>query len=253
MNFTGTVPDKTSFRLGFSLTFTTFVNNTSARGARYTRISTKKALILLISFNTLLALALIYLFSTPIGSTNGTTGDATVIYDCIFTWVILWNLIVLSLSQERIWLLGSTIGGIRFIQNHVLSKSAVFTVLTLPTLIPFIGMAVIGHPLFLKLGFIFCVTLVTLAFPASIVGLYIAAFMLPEQYVRSEMPVAGVLSLFIISIPMLYVLSATIVSYLYLPFLLGSIAGMYAIAIFLLSRREFHQKAFRSLVFRRFV
>ena len=253
MNFTGTVPEKTSFRLGFSLTFTTFVNNMSARGARYTRISTKRALILLISFNTVLALLLIYLFSTPIGSTNGTTGDATVIYACIFTWVILWNLIVLSLSQERIWLLGSTIGGIRFIQNHVLSKSAVFTVLTLPTLIPFIGMAVMGHPLFLKLGFIFCVTLVTLSFPASIIGLYIAAFMLPEQYVRSELPVAGVLSLFIISIPMLYVMSAAIVTYLYLPFLFGSIAGMYGIAIFLLSRREFHWRAFRSLVFRRFV
>lgn len=253
IDFAGRRPERTSFRLGLLITFTIMSNYTSARGPRYSRIRTKRGGLYLLLVNVVIAVALVYLFHTPIGSTNGATGDMVLIYASFFTSLIIWNMVSLSLSQERIWLLGSTIGDTRFIRNHVLAKSLLLTILLAPTLIPLAGMAIIGHPLFLKLGTDITVTLVVLAFPSSVFGLYISGFLLQEQYVRNDMPPSGTLSFFVISLPFIFTLVAGIVTYFYMPFLLASAAVMYAVAIFLLLNDGFQQKVFHSLVYRRFV
>ncbi len=123
----------------------------------------------------------------------------------------------------------------------------------IPSLIPLLGMAIIGHPLFLKLGLILSLTLVTMAFPASVLGLYISGFLLPEQYVRNEMPPTGTLSFFVISLPLIFSLVAGFVSYFYIPFLAVSAGVMYVLAIFFLINNGFNQKVFHSLVLRRFI
>lgn len=253
IDFSGSDPHKASKRLGYSLTLSSVANNTSVRGPRYARISTRRELLFLAALNIALAAALIYIFHTPIGATNGAIGDTVIIYGSVFTAMINWSMISMSLAQERIWLMGSTIGGRLFLRNHVLSKSLLFATLMLPSLIPPIGMAIMGHPLFLRLGLFFAGTLALLAFPASVLGLYISGFILPEQFVKNEMPFAGTLSLFVISIPMIFTLIAGLVSYFYIWFLPASAAAMYALAIIFLMNPGLHDRIFHSLVSRRFI
>ncbi len=252
-DFSGMKPHKASFTLGFSLTFSSLVNNNSPRGPRYSRFRTSKELAYLIIFNVGLSALLVYLYHTAIGHSDGSLGDTLIIYSSVFVEMIIWSMVSISFSHERIWLLGSTIGGRSFIKNYVLSKSALLSALMLPSLIPLLAMAIIGHPLFLRLGVLIAVTLVVLSYPAAVLGLYISGYLLPEQYVRNEMPVSGTLSFFIISVPLLFALVAGVVSYFYVWFLPSSAAAMGVVAAILVLNNRFNDRTFRSLVLRRFL
>lgn len=253
LDFTGKGPAKAPFWLGFWLSFSIAGNASSARGSRFSRVSTKRTLAVEVAFNLILSVVLVFLFHTSIGSTNGGAGDVIVIYSFVFTGLFGWGNAAMSLSQERVWLMGSTIGGKEFLKSHVLSKSALFTSLMLPSLVPLLAMAIIGHPLFLRFGLFINGTFVLLAFPASVLGIYISGFMLPEQYVRNEMPVSGTLSFFIISIPLVFAFIAGFIAYFYLLFLPVAAAVLYALAVVCLNSTRLQGRAFHSLVYRRFI
>ena len=253
IDFSGLTPHKSSFKLGFALNFSSANSYSSARGPRYSRISAVGAIRVMIIFNVALSAILIFLFHTPFLSTNGAPGDFIIIYSVVISGVFIWSMVSMALAQERIWLMGSTIGGRIFLRNLVLSKSTLLWLVMLPFLIPFLAMGITGHPLFLKFGLYFTFTVVALAFPASVLGLFISGFLLPEQFVKNEMPESGTISFIIISIPMFFVVIASFISYFIPLFLLASAIVIYALAIFCLMSNSLHQRVFTSLVYRRFI
>lgn len=146
---------KISFRIGMSVTFSTFVNNASSRGPRFSRIGTKRSMVFLPVLNSILALFVVYIYQS-ISMQFGLIGDFIIAVDSAYTFIFVWNIVSMSFSQERIWLLGSTLGRRRFLGNHILSKSLIAAMLMLPTLIPSLTMEIIGHSLFLRFGLFFC-------------------------------------------------------------------------------------------------
>ena len=253
MDFSGIEPHKSSFRLGLSLSFSSVVNNTSPRGPRSARIRTSRALLALLSFNVILALLIVFLFHSSIGSTNGAPGDLLIMLSSFYTSLVLWTFVSISFSQERLWLLGSTIGGRLFLINHIKSKASLFSILMLPSIIPVLAMALIGHPLFLRFGFFVAVTQVILAFPSAALALYISGFLLPEQYIRSEMPASGSLNFLVIAMPVIFSIVAGIVSYFNAWFLLASALVMYSLVLAFLSSPRFNDRVFNDMVSRRFI